>query len=267
MLSGVASFRMYNASVCTTEAWQSLFEKLFLELGLTVEIIRHAWPLQLSTLWERKDLVCGFMCGWPFTGETGSNVVALAAPVPAPVSYEGLPRYRSEFLVRKDSPALSLVESLGTRIGWMSEDSQSGYQAPRATLGALLVGPRLFSASIGPLHTPKRALEALDRAEIDITAVDSFYLDLLRCHAPEHLANFRTVHYTEWTPIPLLVAARTRPAQEINAIREALLSLHLRSEYHELLSQVLVREFRLPDVSAYGMLRTMAARFPEYQLT
>ncbi|WP_086380799.1 phosphate/phosphite/phosphonate ABC transporter substrate-binding protein [Caballeronia sordidicola] len=265
MRKGIASFRMYNASVKTAEAWNSLFSRLFAELELQIDIVAHAWPLPLTELWAREDLACGFMCGWPFVNETDHQIVPLAVPVPEPAWYAGLHRYRSEFLVNRSSAACSLATAFGGRIGWMSVDSQSGYQAPRAALGALSNdGKPLFAASIGPLHTPARALDALNAGEVDVVAVDCFYLDLARHHAPESVANFRTIGYTAWMPIPLLVASSARPESEIAAIREALVSLHTVAGYDALMRDVLVREFRMPEIAAYRSLIEMAEAFPSY---
>ncbi|MGH8781640.1 phosphate/phosphite/phosphonate ABC transporter substrate-binding protein [Paraburkholderia sp.] len=256
---------MYNASTRTADAWHALFRMLFAELGLRIDIVAHAWPLPLSELWARDNLACGFMCGWPFVNDTSRRVVPLAVPVPEPASYAGLPRYRSEFLVHRSSEARSLSEALSGRIGWMAVDSQSGYQAPRAALGALSnSGEPLFSESKGPLHTPARVLNALNAGEIDLTAVDSFYLDLVRHHAPESIANLRTVGYTSWTPIPLLVASSARPSSEIAAIGEALRALHTMAGYEALMRDVLVRKFIAPDIAAYGTLLELAKTFPSY---
>ena len=66
MAKGVASLRMYNATTSVETAWDALFGQVFTDLGWPVEVIPHAWPAPLPELWERPDLVCGFMCGLPF---------------------------------------------------------------------------------------------------------------------------------------------------------------------------------------------------------
>src|SRR2546423_8031757 len=115
------------------QAWRALFARVFADTGIDVEIIEHRWPEPIAELWARPDLCCDFMCGWPFV-RCQAAMQAIAAPVPSPPRYEGLPRYCSEFLVREASGWNSLEETFGSRLGWMAADSQSGFNARRAHL-------------------------------------------------------------------------------------------------------------------------------------
>src|SRR5690606_32975286 len=149
-------------------------------------------------------------CGWPFqvARQRGRHYTPVAAVIPDWPVYEGQPRYRSEFLVRADSKYNALEDAFGSRYGWMVRDSQSGWNAPRAVLAGYATGPTttLFAESKGPYGNPRGLLKALQSNEIDLTAIDSSYLDLLREHDPNALHGLRTLAYTPWTPNPLLVS-------------------------------------------------------------
>lgn len=261
MASGIASFRMYNATPAVAAAWQALFVQVFEDLRWPVEVIPHAWPAPLTDLWQRRDLVCGFMCGLPFV-RGAAPVVPLVAPV-----LRGHARYRSEFLVRAESGWHTLDDTFGHRFGWMAEHSQSGYQAARRALApfARERGP-LFGASIGPLDTPARTLDALRQRQIDVTALDGFYLDLLRRHDPAALAGIQTVGATPWTPNPLLVAAESLPAEDRRLLVDKLVSLGAPGEdprYRALLDDVCIDRFVEPDLPAYDVLLTPIDGYPE----
>lgn len=249
---------MYNAVPAAARAWRLLFERVFAAAGVDVEFIEHRWPEPIAELWSRPDLCCAFMCGWPFA--RSGAMQPIAAPVPSPPRYEGRPRYCSEFLVRQASGWTSLGEAFGHRFGWMAEDSQSGFNAPRAHLAALVTAqrPRLFSESIGPLGSPMKALEALREERVDVVALDSFFLDLCRHHEPEKLAGLRCVATTPWTPIPLLVAAPGVVGSVVASLRRHLTSLHERPGCAPLLAEVLLDRFVEPDPQAYGALEGMA---------
>jgi ABC-type phosphate/phosphonate transport system substrate-binding protein len=255
----VTSFRMYNAGPHAAAAWRALFGKLFDELSLDIEVIEHGWPDPIDALWARPDLCCAFMCGWPFVRST-RGMQAIAAPVPSPARYEGLPRYCSEFLVREASGWTTLAQTFGQRFGWMAQDSQSGFNAPRAHLAGLTSAdrPALYAESRGPLGTPARTLDALRAGEVDVIALDSYFLDLYRRHLPSRLEGIRTVATTPWTPIPLLVAAPAVPPSIVAALRARLLTLHDDADYATLLRDVLLSRFVTPDLSAYRVLQTMA---------
>ncbi len=266
MATGIASTRMYNATPAVTEAWRALLARVFSELAWTVDVVPFAWPASLPSLWQRSDLVCGFMCGLPFA-QCVAPVVPLVAPVPSPPAYGGQARYRSEWLVRADSGWRSIEDTFGHRIGWMAAHSQSGYHAARQML-APLAGSRgaLFEASVGPLDTPMRTLTALRDGHIDVTALDSYFLDLVRRHEPGLLSGLQTMAWTPWTPNPMLVASATLAEAERDQLTEKLCALHADDSYVALLEPVLVQKFVRPDVSAYNSLAIAAAQdhgYPE----
>ncbi|MGE5616218.1 MAG: phosphate/phosphite/phosphonate ABC transporter substrate-binding protein, partial [Bacillota bacterium] len=250
----ISSFRMYEAVPRAAEAWRRLFAEVFAQSGLDIEIVEHRFPKPIADLWAQPDLACGFMCGWPFV--RAATLQAIAAPVPSPPRYGGLARYCSEFLVREASGWHSLEETFGHRFGWMSADSQSGFNAPRAHLATYVTKerPRLFGEVKGPLGAPMKTIEALRAGEVDLIALDSFFLDLVRHHEAERLAGIRCVQTTPWTPIPLLVAAPAIGPDVVRRLREHLLHAHEDARYRPLLAEVLLERFVLPDVASYGEL-------------
>ena len=249
---------MYNAVPGAARAWRALFGRVFADAGVDIDVIEHRWPDPIADLWAKPELCGAFMCGWPFSKSAGMQ--AIAAPVPSPARYEGLPRYCSEFLVREESGWRTLEETFGHRFGWMAADSQSGFNAPRAHLARYVSAdrPSLYDEVRGPLGAPMKALEALKAGEVDVTALDSFFLDLCRHHEPARLAGIRCVATTPWTPIPLLVAAPGIDREVVERLQGFLTGIHARPEYARLLADALVMRFVLPDIASYGVLDAMA---------
>lgn len=253
------SFRMYNAGPRAAAAWRALFERVFTELSLDIRVIEHSAPEPIDALWQRPDLCCAFMCGWPFV-RSSRAIQPIAAPVPSPLRYAGLPRYCSEFLVRKASGWTTLDETFGQRFGWMADNSQSGFNAPRAHLARLADArrPALYSEVHGPLGTPVGTLDALRAGDVDVVALDGYFLDLCRRHRPEKLAGIGTVATTPWTPIPLLVAAPGIDPRIVDTLRERLVAIHASPEYAPLMADVLLERFVAPEPDAYHALEAMA---------
>jgi len=254
----ITSFRMYGAGPQATAAWRALFTRAFADAGTDVEWVEHRWPQPIAELWGRPDLGCDFMCGWPFA--RSGAMQPIAAPVPSPPRYEHQSRYCSEFLVRESSGWKTLEEIFGHRFGWMSADSQSGFNAPRAHLARFVspARPALFAEVRGPLGSPMKALDVLRSGEVDAIALDSYYLDLCRRHARERLEGLRCVATTEWTPMPLLVAAPAAPKATVTRLAELLATVHERSGYAPLLADVLLERFVPPRVAEYTQLEAMA---------
>jgi len=250
---------MYNATPRSAAAWRALFGRVHADAGLEVEIVEHKWPQPIEELWSREGLCGAFMCGWPFAS-SGGSMRAVAAPVPALPRYGGEPRYCSEFLVRGESGWTTLEQTFGHRFGWMAANSQSGFNAPRAHLSRFARAGRapLYAEVTGPLGSPAQALAALAEGKVDAIALDSFYLDLLRQHDPARLERMRCVATTDWTPIPLLVAAAGVPEERVQRLRVSLLDLHERPSHAPLLAEAGVSRFVAPDVDAYRVLDEMA---------
>ncbi len=250
---------MYNAGPRAAAAWRALFDRVFADTGLAVETIAHGWPQPIEALWEEPGLVSAFMCGWPFTRST-RGMQPIAAPVPSPARYEHQPRYCSDFLARRESGFMRLEDAFGHRFGWMAANSQSGFNAPRAHLAAFTSFDRrtLFSEVKGPLGNPAKALEALHKAEVDLIALDGFYVDLVRHHDPAKLDGLAVLASTRWTPIPLLVAAPGVEGSIVEKLRGHLLALQGKPEYAPLLAETLLERFAAPAPASYAALEDMA---------
>jgi ABC-type phosphate/phosphonate transport system substrate-binding protein len=255
----IASFRMYNAGTRAAAAWRALFSRVFADTGVAIEIVEHRWPQPIDSLWTEPRLACDFMCGWPFV-RARRPMKAIAAPVPSPERYGHQPRYCSEFVVREASGWTRLQDTFGHRFGWMARSSQSGFNAPRAHLAAFITSARrsLYAESKGPLGAPMGVLEALRAGEVDVVALDSFFLDLCRRHEPAALAGMRCVGTTPWMPIPLLVASPATDDRVVQRLRARLLGLGDDAAYAPLMADVLLERFAAPDVTAYKSLESMA---------
>jgi ABC-type phosphate/phosphonate transport system substrate-binding protein len=254
----IANFRMYSPVPSAAQAWRALFGRVFVHAGLDLDIIEHAPPARLADLYKREDLGCAFMCGWPFVRH--GKMQPVAAPVPSPARYDHQPRYCSEFLVREESGWASLEDTFGHRLGWMAADSQSGFNAPRAHLARYVTPerPNLYAELRGPLGAPMSTLEALRRGDIDVTALDCFWLDILRRHDPARLQGIRCVAATEWTPLPLLVASPDADEAVVERLREFLPHIHEQPGYAPFLADLVVERFVTPAVGNYSKLQDMA---------
>jgi ABC-type phosphate/phosphonate transport system substrate-binding protein len=245
---------MYAVAPGAAAAWGKLFDHLNATTGIALQQLHHAMPAPIAELWARNDLACTFLCGWPWA-EDQFRRRGLAAPV---LVEEGAAEYRSRLVVRADSAFRTLTDTFGHRVGWTLPDSHSGFSALRHHLLAYRTPerPRLYAASIGPLHTPRKVIEAVLDGSIDIGPVDSFAFATLARHAPELTARVRVVDSTEAVGVPLLVADPSRPEAESAALSAALLNLHATELGRALLAPLGVERFVAPDRALYE--RTLA---------
>src|SRR5260221_6601811 len=150
----IANARMYSLNESAGASWRPLLAWFVARAVVGCEFIDYRAPEPLAALWARPDLGCVFMCGYPIATARPAPRI-LAAPVPEPARYGGAPVYFTDIVVRADSPLQTLPDLFGRRFAFTTEDSQSGYQAPRRLLApyARARGGSLFAKAVGPLVT------------------------------------------------------------------------------------------------------------------
>ena len=225
MTTLIANARMYSVAPGAAAAWKRLFQWLIAASGVPLAVIDHAYPEKLSELWQRPDLACTFMCGWPLV-RTYPAYQPVAAPVPRiEGGVPGQPFYCTNFVVRADSPFQKLADTFGHRFAYTIEDSHSGYSAPRHHLMRYRKGKehRLYREIVGPLTTPRRVLEAIVEGKTDVGPLDAYALALLCRHEPALGRAVRVIESTEPVQMPALVASPAIPADSVARLRAALL--------------------------------------------
>ncbi len=258
----IANARMYSVSPPATAAWRSLLGWVVQRAGLGEQfnVIDYPPPAPLPELWDRSDVGCVFMCGLPFA-QREPQAIALAAPVPSNPAGENLPRYRSDLIVSADSPFQRIEDSFGSRLAYTEWHSQSGHHAVAHFLKAYQRPERLhlYAQTIGPLTTPRRVLSAILEGQADVGPLDSYAHDLLRLHEPELLSQVRTLASTEFTPMPLLVAAPHTEASVVSALRAALLAVEAEPSLADVRQALALTRFALVQARAYEVLAQRAA--------
>jgi ABC-type phosphate/phosphonate transport system substrate-binding protein len=255
----IANARMYAVTPAVRDAWRALFDRVGRRAGLPLVYVDHAAPALLEELWSRGDLGAAFMCGFPFASATPRPLL-VAAPIPAPPRYQRQAVYCTDFVVRADSGFAHLSDTFGTRIGWTVSHSQSGFNAPRHHLLAYRDGRSepLFAASVGPLVTPRRVIEALLDGTIDVGPLDSYVHDLLKRHEPATASRLRTIESTAMTPIPPLVASPATPADTVERLRATLLAAASDPETAPILDELLLAGFARVDAADYDRFPAQA---------
>ena len=251
----VANARMYAATPDAAAAWAALFRWAAERSGVALDLLSHPAPAPMAALWGRGDLGAAFMCGRPWT-RAEPRPVPVAAPVPAPARYGGLPRYCTDIAVRDDSAFRTLEDTFGGRIGYTIEESQSGFNALRHHLLGYRTAarPRLYGESVGPLLTPRGVVDALLAGRIDAGPIDGYSLDLMRRDPADPAHRLRVVASTDFAPIPFLVASPRAPEAAVGRLRAAFLAVAGEPALAAIRERLLLAGFAPVDPSAYDVL-------------
>jgi ABC-type phosphate/phosphonate transport system substrate-binding protein len=220
----IANARMYGVCQQAEAAWQSLLAHVADDAGVPLTYTAYPAPQPLEDLWRRPDLGAVQMCGYPIALGI-APVQLLAAPIPALDWAQGRAVYRSDLIVRADSPWEVLADSFDGRVGWTVAHSHSGFNALRHHLLPHRVqGRDVYRASVGNLITARRILDSVLDGTIDIGPLDAYWHALIARHRPELLAGIRVLDSTARAPIPAFVASSAMPAEQVAALRAAFLA-------------------------------------------
>ena len=244
--------RMYNVNAHVERLWRQLIERVAQRADVGIEVIPHAAPAPLADLWARPDMVCVFMCGWPYRRRHESLRI-VAAPVPRDGPCDGA-SYRTDFVVDAGSSHHTLEDTFGGRIAWTDMASHSGFNAPRKFLLRLRAGrEKLYRESVGPVVTPRQSLSSVLDGRADVAPLDSYFHALLRRHEPELASRLRVVAGTDCAPIPPLVASRHIPGDVVRRLGEAFVAASSQDDLRPVLDDLCLDGFVTvsdPDVYA-----------------
>jgi ABC-type phosphate/phosphonate transport system substrate-binding protein len=251
----IANARMYAVSGEAAAVWRRLLAALIERAGLSIEIIEHAEPEPIEDLWRRPDMAAVFMCGLPYSLAVPRPSL-IAAPVPSPAEFGGLPHYWSDFVVREDSSMRRIDDCFGHRIAFTIPASQSGYAAALTYFMhggfANALGKEPLFTEIGAARiTPMGALTAVLQGAADVAPIDAYALRLMRRFRPDLTTRVRVVASTTPTAIPPLVASVPGP----NSLQAAFLEAHLNTIAAPLMEDLLLARFVRPEPAAYDALR------------
>lgn len=252
---------MYSLNAPTAAAWRALLAWVLARAGVEGgEVADYPAPAPLADLWARDDLAGVFMCGYPFA-RANPRPALLAAPVPALEHCAGAPVYWTDIVVRADSDIRALPDVFGRRFGFTTPESQSGYQAPRHLFApyARQRGTALFAATVGPLVTPRRVIEAVLGGACDAGPVDGYALALLRASEPELAGALRVIASTAPTPIPPLVASPGVDADRVARLRAAFAAVATVDTLAPVRARLLLARFDLPASADYDALLARAS--------
>ena len=254
----IANARMYAVGTQAAELWRALLSAVTAQGGLNVEVIEHAPPDAIDDLWRRTDMAAVFMCGLPYS-RADPKPTLIAAPVPSPAEFAGVPKYWSELVVRGDSRFHDVESTLGGTLCLTAPNSQSGYAAALQYLMAFDVARSRAGGARSPLYreiaapavTPLGAVTAVVAGTADVAPIDAYAYRLLQKYRGDLTSKLRSVARTARTPIPPLVAS----IEGATALRAAFTAAHRDPALKTLMAGLELSHFVTPDPRDYDALR------------
>jgi ABC-type phosphate/phosphonate transport system substrate-binding protein len=244
----IANARMYAVTPEAEAAWAELITRVTAEADLTFTYLPYPAPQPLEVLWNRDDLGCVFMCGYPIALKI-ADVQPIASPIPDAAWAGGRAVYRSDLIVRKDTPFTRLEDTFAGRVGWTVEHSHSGFNALRHHLLPFRKAGQasVYHESIGHLVTARRILDEVIAGGIDIGPLDGYWHMLIARYKPELVADIRVLDSTALAPMPAFVTVKDADPAQVSRLREAFAAAHRRDWFAPLAETLLIRGFAPVD--------------------
>lgn len=254
----ISNARMYAVSPEAEEAWRLLLRHVAQAAGVEFDYLPYPAPQPLEVLWRRPDLGCVFMCGFPIAMDL-ADVVPIAAPIPAAPWAAGRPVYRSDLIVRADSPFRTLEDTFGGTLGWTVDHSHSGFNALRHHLLRYRNGGApVYRQSVGPLVTARKILDSVLDRSIDVGPLDSYWHLLIRRYQPALVSGIRVVDATETAPMPAFVASAGTSARTVEELRRSFAAAAEQSWFPPLAEALSLEGFAPVDRDSYATTMSWA---------
>lgn len=226
-------------------------------LGIPTELVVET---SYESCVEDKNEVC-FVCSLPyvtFEAEGRSPAEPVAAPVLVGERYGGRPIYFSDVIVRTDSAFRSFLDLRGRSWAYNEPLSHSGYGITRYHL-VRLGETRGFFSEVVEAGFHQEAIRMVARGEVDGSAIDSQVLEIELRDDPELGEAVRVVEALGPSTIQPVAVSKRLDHGLREAVRDALVSMHLDPEVRAGLGRGLVDRFVPVGPGDYDDIRAMVA--------
>jgi len=255
----VASLPMYDLDSLrdATDAWWEAITRAFRGRGIPDvpdTLDRGAFGDRFET-WSSPDLLLSQTCGYPLTHAFADKVRLVAIPFYGATHCQGCD-YCSVLLVHEDSDATTVEDLRGARVAVNGFDSQSGFNALRASVAPHARDGRFFGDVI---ETGSHLVSArsVAKGKADVCASDCVTHALWSRHLPEAVAGTRVLATTPHAPNLPYVTHIGRSNKEVEAMQLGLLDAVADPEIAEAREQLILIGFTMLPRSTYDRIDAM----------
>ncbi|HKX79550.1 MAG TPA: PhnD/SsuA/transferrin family substrate-binding protein [Novosphingobium sp.] len=191
-------------------------------------------------------------CGYPLQTIYRDQYRLLATP-----SYDapgcGAMSHSAFVVVRADDPAATLEDLRGRRFAVNSIHSNSGMNLPRRLVAPLAREGRFFGEVVHSGSHP-RSLEWVRSASADAASVDCLTWAFASDYAPDMIGGLRVLAQTPPSPAIPFITGRDTPADQVAALRRALVKLGSEDAYEGIRKAMRLKSIGLLSAGAYAAI-------------
>jgi len=229
------------------------------KLGEPVSFVDRQDYADVNYMLESGDLDLAFVCSGPYVD--GHQKFGLELLV-APYAFGGAV-YHSYIIVNKHSPINSFAELRGKKFAFTDPLSNSGMLVPTYMLARINETPGSFFQDYVFAKTHDNAIKAVAQGLVDGAAVDSLIWEYLDHTNPEFTSKTRIIEKSPSYGIPPVVVTRAMAPQLKEKLRQIFLNADKDKKGREILNQMMIEKFIVPDDRAYDSVREMKSFLQE----
>jgi phosphonate transport system substrate-binding protein len=248
--------------LATSYRYQQLADYLAEKLGEDVELIQGKTYAEINDLVRSGDATLALVCTNPYLeGREEFGMELLVAP-----QVDGDTAYYSLLIAGQDVQAESLSDLRGDTFAFSDPLSNTGRLVPLYQLALMGESPDSFFSRTIFTYAHDSSIRAVAEGVVDAAAVDSVVFNYLRATEPGLISKVKVIE--RWGPFgiyPFVVNPRLDPQLKAQ-LRRAFLEMHENPEGEEILRDLNVDRFVLPDDSIYDSVREMRDYLREHGL-
>jgi phosphonate transport system substrate-binding protein len=229
--------------------WRSYLET---RLKRPVVVIQRASYREITELLRNGKLDFAWLCGYPFITNR-SKIGLVAVPL-----YQGKPTYRSYLIVPATDKKTTLIADLRDKVFAFSDpDSNSGYLVPVHELHQNGERAGMFFGKTFFTWSHRKVVEAVASGLAQGGSVDGYVWDTLALQEPQLTTRTRVVRTSVEFGFPPIVAGKAAAPNDIDAMRDALLTMSQDAQGLKLLQRLRLDGFVTGNDSMFDEIARM----------
>jgi phosphonate transport system substrate-binding protein len=230
-------------------------------LDRPAELVQGKTYAEINDLVRSGDVTVALVCTNGYLeGQEDFGMEALVVP-----QVQGQTVYYSYLIVPQASPVKSLEELRGKSFAFSDPLSNSGRLVVVYRLQQVGETPESFFERYIFTYSHDNSIRAVAGKMVDGAAVDSLVYDYLAVKDPQLVAKTRII--ARWGPYginPVVVHPRL-DSELKESLRQLFLTMHQDPQGQQILQQLIIDKFVLPDDGAYDSVREMRNRVREQE--
>ena len=237
----------------TFAAYQDLLTYLGEQVGERATLVQRKTYAEVNQGLASGLIDVAFICSGPYVMARKTHGFRLLA-VP---QVRGKTTYQAYLIVNANSSFRNLQELRGKTFAFTDPDSNTGRLVPLAWLSQMGEKPETFFEKTVYTYGHDNSILAVSRNLVDGASVDGLVWEYLHEKSPEAVGKTRVIRISEPYGIPPVVCSSHLETQTQERLQRALLTMHDDHRGREILRQLMIDRFVIPENGLYDSVATL----------